>query len=125
MTTGGAGGDAPVCNIGPEETARRRRVGYVGAGLAIAWIVAVELLSLGPVFRLMVFFPAAVAFSGFLQARARFCMAYGARGVTSLGGLQQFSRSADPYGDKRRAVVLLVQVALYSALVAALYGLMG
>jgi hypothetical protein len=123
MTTGGAGGDAPVCNIGPEETARRRRVGYLGLGLTILWIVAVELSSLGLVYRLMVFFPAAVAFSGFLQARARFCMAYGARGVASLGGLQQFSRSSDPYGDKRRAMVMLGQVLLFSALVAALYGL--
>jgi hypothetical protein len=125
MTTGDAGGEAPSCNIGTEETARRRRVGYLGLGLSILWIVAVELFSLGPVFRLMVFFPAGVAFSGFLQARARFCMAYGARGVASLSGLQQFVRSSDPYGDKRRAMMMLGQVVLYSTLVAALYALMG
>jgi hypothetical protein len=125
MTTGDTGGAAPACNIGAEETVRRRRVGYFGLGLTILWIVAVEGFNLGLVFRLLVFFPAAVAFSGFLQARARFCMAYGARGVASLSGLQQFVRSSDPYGDKRRAMGMLVQVVLFSALVATLYGLMG
>ena len=125
MTAGNPGDTMPACNIGPEETARRRRVGYVGLGLSLVWIAAGELFDLGPVFRLMLIFPAGIAFSGFLQARARFCMAYGARGVASLAGLQQFSRSADPYGDKRRARVMLGQVVLYSALVAGLYGLIG
>jgi hypothetical protein len=125
MTVGETGEQALSCNIGPEETARRRRVGYFGLFLSILWIVAVELFSLGPVFRLMLIFPAGIAFSGFLQARARFCMAYGARGVASLGGLQQFSRSADPFGDKRRAARMVGQVILFSAIVAGLFWLIG
>lgn len=125
MTAGNSVEEALVCNIGPEETARRRKVGYLGLGISLLWIAAGELFNFGPVFRLMLIFPAGIAFSGFLQARARFCMAYGSRGVTSLVGLQQFSRSADPDGDKRRAMVMLVQVVVYSALVAGLYWLIG
>lgn len=76
-----------VCNIGPAETAMRRRAGHAGTAATLG-LVGILLATRAPrAARLLVALPASGAASGYLQARHRFCAAYGSRGVYSLGAL--------------------------------------
>lgn len=98
---------AGVCNIGPAETARRRRVGERGAlaaGLLLVWL---QLTRAPRAWRLLVFFPAAVSAAGYLQAARHFCAAYGWRGVLNFGTLgtaEQVGDEAFRAEDRRQAL---------------------
>jgi hypothetical protein len=74
-----------VCNIGPAEIARRRRVGHVGLAASVILLVVLVLAGLPAWTRLLVAIPAVLAASGYLQARLRFCAAFGWRGVFNFG----------------------------------------
>jgi len=89
-----------VCNIGPEEIARRRRAGHVG--ILASLILLVILLAIGApsLARLIVALPVAGAASGYLQAWLRFCAGFGSRGVFNFGPLGQKEQVVD--GDARR-----------------------
>jgi hypothetical protein len=74
-----------ICNIGPAEIARRRMAGHVGVVATVGILAALIAIGAPPVTKLVVILPAAVAASGYLQARERFCAAYGSRGVFNFG----------------------------------------
>ncbi len=74
-----------VCNIGPAEIARRRRAGHVGVIATVGILAALVAIGAPPITRFVVILPAAVAASGYLQARERFCAAYGSRGIFNFG----------------------------------------
>lgn len=84
-----------VCNIGPEEIARRRRAGHVA--LVATIVVLGVLIGIGapPLVRLLIALPAAGAASGYLQARFKFCAAFGSKGVSNFGPVGTF----DPVQD--------------------------
>ena len=102
---------AGACNIGPAEIARRRAVGHAGAavtlllGASLAWADA-------PAWsRLVLFVPAAVGASGYLQAATRFCADYGWRGVFNFGeaGHDRTSTVEDRAArraDRRKALLI-------------------
>ena len=73
------------CNIGPAEIARRRRSGWVGLGAAAVLAAALVLLGLPVATRWLVALPLAVGAIGLLQARFRFCAAFGLAGVRNFG----------------------------------------
>jgi hypothetical protein len=108
-----------ACNIGPAEIARRRRAGWVGLGVALAWAVGALFLGGGPLVRFGVVLPLAGAFVGFLQARRRFCAAYGFLGLRNFGPLGRAEVVEDPEARRRdRAAALrLVGEALLLAAV--------
>lgn len=96
-----------VCNIGPAETARRRRVGERGALAALGLLILLRLARAPRGWRLLVFFPAAVSAAGYLQAARHFCAAYGWRGVLNFGALgsaEQVGEEAFRAEDRRRAL---------------------
>lgn len=101
-----------ACNIGPDEIARRRRVALVGLVLTI--VIAVALLAggaTGPV-RLIVALPLTSAAIGWIQARRRFCMAYGLAGTFNLGAIGEMSRVSDQAAlaaDRRTALIIAAQ----------------
>jgi hypothetical protein len=70
-----------VCNIGPAEIARRRRTGITMSIATIVLLMVLLSIHAHPAVRLIVFLPAAVAASGFLQAWLRFCAGFGWLGV--------------------------------------------
>ncbi len=74
-----------ICNIGPAEIARRRRAGHVGLGVAIGVLAGLLAIDAPAPSRLVIAVPAAVAASGYLQARLRFCAGFGSRGVYNFG----------------------------------------
>ncbi len=97
----GAGYVPGVCNIGPQEIARRRRAGHVGALLAVATLAALLVVDAPPLARLLVAIPAVVSASGYLQAWLRFCAGFGSLGVYNFGSHGESERVEDPEARSR------------------------
>jgi hypothetical protein len=76
-----------VCNIGPAEIARRRRVGHTGLLAAIGLLAILVLIDAPAWTRLLVAIPAIISASGYIQAHLRFCAGFGAAGVFNFGEL--------------------------------------
>jgi hypothetical protein len=98
---------AGVCNIGPEEIARRRRSGHAGMVLAIATFGLLVALRAPRAVRLAVALPATAAAAGYLQARLRFCAGFGLWGVANFGPLGDAQSIPDADArdrDRRRAL---------------------
>ena len=56
---------------------------------------------------------------GWVQSRKKFCLAYGLTGTFNFGKMGQISRVADPAdraADRRTALIIFAQSALYAAL---------
>jgi hypothetical protein len=112
-----------VCNIGPEEIARRRRAGHMGVAAAV--IVLAVLIGVGapPLLRLIVALPAAAAASGYLQAVFRFCAKFGSRGEFNFGPLGTVGQVEDTearHRDRVRSMqILLASLAIGIAVGAA------
>ena len=84
-----------VCNIGPAEIARRRRAGHVGLGATVGLWGGLLAVGAPPPARLLVALPAALAASGYLQARLRFCAGFGSAGVFNFGSLGETHQVQD------------------------------
>jgi hypothetical protein len=98
-----------ACNIGPDEIARRRRIGL--AGVATALVVAVGLLLIGapPWLRLLVFPPLAGGIVSLEQARRHFCASFAMAGIRNfgpLGGRDAVVDAAALAADRRAALLL-------------------
>jgi hypothetical protein len=74
-----------VCNIGPAETRRRRQGGWVGLGVTVVAWGGFLVLRVPAPWRLLLFFPAMMSATGFLQAALHFCAGFGIRGVFNFG----------------------------------------
>jgi hypothetical protein len=99
------------CNIGPAEVARRRQFGHASAIVALAGLLLVVALDAPAWLRLLLFFPAAGAAAGYLQAALRFCADYGWRGVFNFGRAGHHrttavEEAAARRSDRRRALVI-------------------
>jgi hypothetical protein len=90
-----------VCNIGPAEIARRRRAGHVGVIASVALLGVLVAVDAPDLTRLLVALPASAAASGYLQARLKFCAAFGSRGVFNFGTLGETHEVADKEARKR------------------------
>jgi hypothetical protein len=90
-----------VCNIGPEEIARRRRAGHVGALLTVATLAVLLAVDAPPWARLLVAIPAVVSASGYLQAWLRFCAGFGSLGVYNFGRHGESERVEDAEARSR------------------------
>ena len=100
-----------ACNIGPAEIARRRRAGTVGIGAAVVLAAGLLVVGAPTATRWLVALPLAVGAVGFLQARFRFCAAYGAAGVRNFGDLGETERVEDPAArraDRAKAAVIVL-----------------
>jgi hypothetical protein len=89
-----------VCNIGPAEIARRRQAGHVGVIAAAGLFVGLLVAGAPRPARLLVALPAAIAASGYLQARMRFCAGFGSRGVFNFG---EVGRTTEVVDEEARA----------------------
>ena len=91
------------CNIGPSEIARRRNFGHAAAVVTVAAFVGLLLVSAPAWTRVLLFFPAAGAAAGYLQAALHFCADYGWRGVFNFGRAGHHRTTAVTEADARRA----------------------
>lgn len=95
-----------VCNIGPEEIARRRRAGHVGLLVTLAVLAVLVAINAPPLARLIAILPAAGSASGYLQAWLKFCAGFGSRGIFNFGVLGESTEVGDPEArarDRRRS----------------------
>ena len=115
-----------ACNIGPEEIARRQRVARIGLVATVALALALLALGVGvgsPT-RLLVGLPLTGAAIGWIQARRRFCMAYGLAGTFNLGAIgnmERVSSAAALAADRRTALVIVAQGIAVGTIGAAAY----
>ena len=111
------------CNIGKGEIRRRQLVALVGLFFTVVTLLTFSTVDTPTVMRLGIFFPLMVASVGFVQSRSKFCLAYGFAGTFNFGKLGQISRVSDPAAraaDRKTALAIFAQSALYAALVTAL-----
>ena len=114
-----------ACNIGSREIMRRRAVGV--AALVFAIISGYTLLAADDLARSArwgIFFPLLVSAIGFIQARNKFCLAYGLAGTFNFGKIGDMERVFDAESkriDRQKAIMTLVQAALFAGLATALF----
>jgi hypothetical protein len=111
-----------VCNIGPEEIARRRRAGHLAAVITLATLLVLLALGVPPLVRFVIALPAAGAAVGYLQAMLKFCAGFGSVGEFNFGPLGRAQRIADP-AARARDRVRSVQIFAVSVAIGALVGL--
>jgi len=109
---------AGSCNIGPSEIHRRYQVAIIGGILYIALAVALIVSGQSTSFRLSAFLPAMMASVGFIQARNRFCFAYGLMGVFNFDVAGDVKKVQDPAAlkaDRANALTILAKSLLLAA----------
>ena len=114
-----------VCNIGPAEVRKRRQAGWLGLGATILLWAAFAVFRVGAPWRLLLFFPAAMGATGFLQAALHFCAGFGMRGVFNFGAevgkTDTVAQAEFRLKDRRKANL----IGLYSILVGAAIAIAG
>lgn len=99
-----------VCNIGPAEIRRRRMNGYLFLGVAVVYLIVAFAFGWAPAWRLIVFVPAFMSASGFLQAAFHFCAGFGTRGLfnfNDLGHEEAVHEAEYRKKDQRKALQIL------------------
>jgi hypothetical protein len=109
---------AGSCNIGKGEIRRRQTVALIG--LFIVFFSASTILGTDQSrsVRLSIFLPAMIFAVGFIQARKKFCLAYGLAGTFNFGKLGSISKvqsEEDKKADRKTAINIFIQSALLAA----------
>jgi len=103
-----------VCNIGNGEVRRRQLVAIIGYALALASFVTMISTNAAQCARWGLYLPLLVGSIGFVQARKKFCLAYGFMGTFNFGKLGQISKVQsvdDKKQDRITALTILLQAA--------------
>lgn len=114
---------AGSCNIGPSEIHRRYQVAITGGVLYTILAIALIATNQGTTTRLVAFAPAMLASVGFIQARARFCFAYGLMGVFNFDTAGDVKKVKDPAAlkaDRAAALKIISKSLLLASLMTAL-----
>jgi hypothetical protein len=90
-----------VCNIGPDEIARRRLSGHLALIVSVG-LLAVLVAAGAPAWtRLVIVLTVGAAASGYLQAWFHFCAGFGSRGVYNFGPVGTVNEVDDPEARSR------------------------
>lgn len=111
-----------TCNIGKGEINRRRMVSLIGLVLTISSLITSITTDAPRQVRLGIFIPALIMSVGWVQANKKFCLAYGFAGTFNFGKLGAISRVSDPAAraaDRKTALKIFAESALYAGLVTA------
>ena len=112
-----------TCNIGGDELRSRRIVAAFGLVLSLSALTAFITTDASQSARIGIFIPLLVMSIGWVQSRKKFCLAYGFAGSFNFGKLGHLSRVSDPIAraaDRRQAIMIFAQSALYAAVLTAL-----
>ena len=113
---------AGSCNIGPSEINKRKRIAYLGFGLYLICAYLVFLTDEPIWVRGISFIPALIGSVGYLQARKKFCVAYGFMGAFNFGAAEKVEDKAALAADRKYAISVLTQATIMAlALCALLY----
>jgi hypothetical protein len=112
-----------VCNIGRAEIRQRQLIGWCALAATIGFWIALAVFPVAAPWRLLLFFPASLAATGFLQAAWHFCAKFGLRGVFNFGPRAGQTDTVDQAEfrrqDRRTALKIISLSALAGAAVAA------
>lgn len=113
-----------VCNIGPEEIARRRRGGYTGIGIAV--VIGLVLVALGaPAWTRILVFPfLAGGLVSLEQARRHFCVGFAMAGLRNFGPLGDPDKVVDTgerAADRRAALIMTGYMSAIAAVITAVF----
>lgn len=114
---------AGSCNIGPSEIHRRYQAAITGGVLFTILAIALIATNQGTSSRLIAFAPAMLASVGFIQARNRFCFAYGLMGVFNFDKAGDVKKIKDPAAlkaDRVNALKIVLKSLLSASLMTAL-----
>lgn len=106
---------AGTCNIGPSEIKQRKRVAYLGGALYLVTAFSLIASNASFGFKAITFIPALIFSVGMIQARRKFCVAFGFMGVFNfekVGSTRKISLNADLAADRKYAVKLLLHSVL-------------
>ena len=120
LATETSGYRSGVCNIGPDEIARRRRSGHIGVIATLVTLAVLLALGVAPPVRFLVAIPAAAAAAGYVQAFFKFCIAFGSAGVFNFGRRGTTEHVDDPAArgrDRQRVLQLSLAVTLIAVAV--------
>ena len=112
-----------TCNIGGDELRSRRIFAAIGLVLSLSALITFIATDVSQSARLGIFIPLLVMSVGWVQSRKKFCLAYGFAGTFNFGKLGNLSRVSDPIAraaDRRTALMIFAQSALYAAVLTAL-----
>jgi len=84
-----------VCNIGKEESNKRKKVGIAGLLLTIIAYSFLVYFDVSKGIRFLIFIPAIISASGFIQARMHFCAYYGLAEMFNFDSLGKSSKVKD------------------------------
>ena len=102
-----------VCNIGEAEIEARKRIGWIGLGFTIVLWVVLDLTHVPFLWKLVLFFPAAMGATGLIQGFTHFCAGFGMKGVfnfgDAIGKTDTVSQAEYRAADKARATVIFLQ----------------
>ena len=113
-----------VCNIGPEEIARRRRAGHMGLVVSVAVFAVLLALAAPHWTRLVLILTASVSASGYLQAAFHFCAGFGSKGVYNFGAVGTVQEITDT-AAKARDRVRSMQIAIASLAIGVAVGIVA
>jgi hypothetical protein len=114
---------AGSCNIGPSEIHRRYQVAITGGALYLLLSIFLIAADQATSTKLIAFAPAMLASVGFIQARNRFCFAYGLMGVFNFDAAGDVKKIKDPAAlkaDRTNALKILVKSFLLASVMTAL-----
>ena len=106
------------CNIGPEEVARRRNLGWIALGITLAAYAGMKWSAIDVWWRLLIFLPATASASGFLQAYFRFCVGFARMGVFNFGRAGEMHK-IDNEDSKKKDRKKGSTITLYAAVIGA------
>jgi len=109
---------AGSCNIGKGEIRRRQTVALIGLYLVFFSASTILGTDQSRSVRLSIFLPAMIFAVGFIQARKKFCLAYGLAGTFNFGKLGSISKvqsEEDKKADRKTAINIFIQSALLAA----------
>ena len=112
------------CNIGKGEIRRRQLVALIGIFLTFSSATALLATNQSRTNRLSIFIPALIFSIGFVQARLKFCLAYGLAGTFNferLGKISRVQSEQDRKADRKTAIIILLKSAALAALITALF----
>ena len=114
---------AGSCNIGPSEIHRRYQTAIAGGVLYVISFALLIATNQSTTIRLIAFAPAMLAAVGYIQAKSRFCFAYGLMGVFNFdkaGAVKKVKDSVALKADRANAVKVLVKSFLLAAAMTAI-----
>jgi hypothetical protein len=111
-----------VCNIGRAEIRQRKLLGWLALAATVGAWFALMVFQTAAAWRLLLFFPASIAATGFLQAAWHFCATFGVLGLSNFGpnvGRTDTVEQAEfRRQDRRTALKIIALSALAGAVVA-------